>query len=76
MGSLNEFEFLKVMQVNTSKEMWDNLIQNYEGDTKVKSVKLQTFRIQYETLKMHNDESIANFFLRVDDIVNSMRNSC
>lgn len=43
-------------------------------DTKVKSAKIQTFWIQYGTLRMHNDESIACFLLKVDEIVNSMRN--
>src|SRR6202034_522102 len=36
--------------------------------------KLQTLRIQYENLKMYNDESVANYFLRVDEIVNCMKN--
>ena len=44
------------------------------GDAKVKSAKLQTLKIQYENLKMDNEESIANFFLHLDDIVNRMRN--
>lgn len=50
------------------------ITQIYEGDTKVKNAKLQTLRIQYETLRMHNDESITSLFLRVDEIVNSVRN--
>ena len=62
------------MQLNTSKEIWDKIILSYEGDAKVKSAKLQTLRIQYENLKMDNEESVANFFLRLDDIVNRMRN--
>jgi len=62
------------MQLNTTKEMWDNIIQIYEGETKVTSDKLQIFIIQYETLKMHDGENIAAFFLRVDEIVNSMIN--
>eukprot|EP00253_Pinus_taeda_P010855 PITA_10855 len=41
---------------------------------KVKRAKLQTLRIRYETLKMHSNESIANYFLRIDEIVNCMRN--
>eukprot|EP00253_Pinus_taeda_P023669 PITA_23669 len=41
---------------------------------KVKQAKLQTLRIQYENLRMHNDESLANFFLRVDEIFNCMKN--
>ena len=74
MGILTESEFVKVMQLNTTKEIWDKIILRYEGDAKVKSAKLQTLRIEYENLKMHSNESIASFFLRLDDIVNHMRN--
>jgi hypothetical protein len=62
------------MQLNTAKDIWDKIILSYEGDAKVKSAKLQTLRIQYENLKMNNEESIANLFLRLDDIVIRMRN--
>eukprot|EP00253_Pinus_taeda_P014342 PITA_14342 len=41
---------------------------------KVKRAKLQTLRIQYENLRMYNDESVANYFLRVDEIVICMKN--
>ena len=74
LGSLTESEFVKVMQLNTAKAIWDKIILSYEGDAKVKSAKLQTLRIQYENLKMDNEESIENLFLRLDDIVNRMRN--
>ena len=62
------------MPLNTAKAVWDKIIQSYEGDTKVKSAKLQNFRIQYETLRMKNAENIASLFLRVDEIINLMRN--
>lgn len=74
LGSLDESNFVKVMQLNNAKAIWDKIFHRYEGETKVKSVKLQTYRIQYETLRMHNDENIAIFFLIVDYIVNSMNN--
>ena len=73
-GSLTKSEFFKVMQLNTTKEMWDKIILSYEGDAKVKSATLQTLKIEYENLKMHSDESIASFFLCLDDVVNRMRN--
>lgn len=57
-----------------AKEIWDRIIQSYEGDSQVKCANLQTLRIQYETLKMHSDESISSYFLRVDGIANHMRN--
>ena len=62
------------MRVKTAKEIWDKIALSYEGDDLVKRAKLQYLRIQYETLKMHNDESIANCFLCIDEIVNRMKN--
>ena len=56
-------------QYESTKEMWDKLVNRYEGDTRVKSAKLQSCWMQYETLQMHEDESIANFFLKVDEVV-------
>ena len=65
---------MKVIQYKSAKEIWDKIVLSYEGDEQVKQAKLQTLRIQYENLKMHNDESVANYFLHVDEIVNFMRN--
>ena len=62
------------MQLNIAKEIWDKIIMIYEGDVKVNSAKLQTLIIQYEKLIMHNEESIASFFLCLYDIVDWMRN--
>eukprot|EP00253_Pinus_taeda_P031046 PITA_31046 len=62
------------MQLKTTKEIWDKIALSYEGDNQVKHAKLQTLRIQYETLKMHDDESIASYFLRIYEIVNCMKN--
>ena len=43
-----EEKFVKVMHLGTTKEMWDKLINSYEGNEKVKDAKLQTYRIQFE----------------------------
>ena len=73
LGCLSQLEFLKVMQYKSTKEIWDKIVLSYEGAEQVKREKLQTLRIQYENLKMHNDESVANYFVRVDEIVNCMK---
>jgi len=62
------------MQLKSAKEIWDKIIQSYEGDSQVKRANVQTLRIQYETLKMHSDESIASYFLHIDEVVNCMKN--
>src|ERR1700733_12419225 len=74
LGCISQTEFMKVMHYKSAKEIWEKIVTSYEGDEQVKRAKLQTLRIQYETLKMYNDESVANYFLRVDEIVNCMKN--
>ena len=60
LGSLSESKFVKVMQLKTTKEIWGKNIQSYEEDSQVKCAKLQTLIIQYETLKIHSDESASS----------------
>ena len=74
LGSLSQLEIVKVMQLKNAKETWDKIVLRYQGDNKVKHEKLHSPIIQYETLKMHNDESIASYFLCIDEIVNWMKN--
>jgi len=62
------------MLLKSTKEIWDKIILSYEGDSQVKCARLETLIIQYETLKMRNDESIASYFLRIDEVVNCMKN--
>jgi hypothetical protein len=72
-SGLAEEEFVKVMHLGTTKEMWDKLISSYEGNEKVKDAKLQTYRIQFEQLKMKEDETIGKYFSRVEEMVNAMK---
>ena len=44
----------------------------YVGDSKVKRAKLQTFKAQFEGLKMKDEENISEYFERVDNIVNAI----
>ena len=63
LSGLNEIVFVKVMHCETMKEIWDKLNNIYEGDDKVKGEKLQTYRGQFENLKMKDEENIAAYFL-------------
>jgi hypothetical protein len=73
LSGLAEAEFVKVMHLESAKAMWDKLISSYEGNEKVKDAKLQTYRLQFEQLKMNEDETINKFFLRVEELVNAMK---
>jgi hypothetical protein len=73
LSGLAEAEFVKVMQLDSAKEMWDKLISSYEGNEKVKDAKLQTYRLKFEQLKMNEDETVNKYFLRVEELVNAMK---
>jgi hypothetical protein len=73
LSGLVEDEFVKVMHLDSSKEMRDKLISSYEGNEKVKDAKLQTYRLKFEQLKMNEDETVNRYFLRVEELVNSMK---
>jgi hypothetical protein len=68
-----EAEFVKVLHLQTAKEMWDKFISNYEGNDKVKDAKLQTFTLKFKQLKMNEDEIVSKYFLRGEELVNAMK---
>jgi hypothetical protein len=70
---LLESQIFKVMHCESTKDIWDKLQNIYEGDGKVKKEKLQTHRIRFESLKVKDEENVASYFLRVDEIVNTIR---
>ena len=64
---------MKVMQCTFSKQAWDKLKIIYEGESKVKESKLQTYKGQFESLKMKEEENIGEYLLRVDEVVNVIK---
>jgi hypothetical protein len=73
LSGLVEEKFVKVMHLETAKEMWDKLISSYEANEKVKHSKLQNYRVHFEHLKMKEDETVGKYFLRVEELVNAMK---
>jgi hypothetical protein len=73
LSGLAEAEFVKVMQLESAKEMWDKLISSNEGYEKVKDAKIQTVRLKFEQLNMNEDEIVSKYFLRVEELLNSMK---
>eukprot|EP00253_Pinus_taeda_P014021 PITA_14021 len=69
---LLEQEKLQENQAKT-KEVWDKLVSLYDGDSKVKRGKLHTHRRHFESLKMDDEEDIASYFLRVVEVVHSLK---
>jgi hypothetical protein len=73
LNGIDESIYFKVLHYESTKEIWDKLLNIYEGYSKVKGAKIQTYKGQFEQIKMKEDEDIATYFLQVDEIVNSMK---
>ena len=46
-----------MMNLKSTKEIWDKLKSFHEGDVMVKEAKLQVHRSEYEALRMSNNEN-------------------
>ncbi|XP_017418247.1 uncharacterized protein LOC108328873 [Vigna angularis] len=65
--------FNKISKAATAKEVWDILVKTYgDGDRNIK-VKLQALRRQFEILVMDESETVAEYFDKVQELVNKMR---
>lgn len=72
-NSVDESIFDKITGASTAKEAWEILKAAYQGNDTVKTVKLQTLRAQFETLKMTYTENVDQFMTRVMGILNQIK---
>ena len=62
---MNDETFEQVEGATTTSEAWIILSTNYKGDDKIKKVRLQTPRRQYELLQMETTETIDVYINKV-----------
>jgi hypothetical protein len=72
LNGLEESIFTKVAPCKSGKGIWDKLRNIYEGDSKVKATKIQTYIGQFGKLNMKEDENIATYVLQVDETINAI----
>ena len=70
---VDEVIFERISTATSAKAVWDTLQTIYQGEDKVKMVRLQALRSEFDTLKMKDSESVEEFFNRVLLIVNQLK---
>ena len=63
-------EFKMISSTKIAKEAWTILQTTYEGTKVVKDSKLQRLATSFEEIKMEENESFDEFYVKLKDIVN------
>ena len=72
---MNDETFEHIEGATTASEAWTILSSNYKGDDKIKRVRLQTLRRQYELLHMETTETIDVYINKVFALTNQMKSN-
>ena len=60
--AVSDLIFPRIANEDTAKVVWDALQQEYRGDVKVRKVKLQSLRRDFEYTHMREDEPLKDSF--------------
>eukprot|EP00253_Pinus_taeda_P029791 PITA_29791 len=71
--AVDQSVFPRLVAAKTSNEAWETLKTAYQGMEKVKTVKLQLLRRDFENLNMKESDNIDSFFTHVIGLVTQMR---
>jgi oligoribonuclease (3'-5' exoribonuclease) len=72
-SALSMDEFFRISQCQTTKEIWDTLVETHEGTAEVKRSKLNTLSQEYELFRMQPGESILNMQKRFVHLTNHLK---
>ena len=61
------------MNLETPKLVWDKLQGEFEGNDKVKTIRLLTLKREIELMKMKDNKYVKDYSSRLMDVVNQMR---
>ena len=71
-ATLDRSIFPRILACVSTQEAWAALREGYQGSLKVKEVKLQTLRREFENMMQEEKETIREYCVRVKAIVNKM----
>ena len=67
-----EAVFERISSPTSAKQAWDTLHTSYKGQDKVKMVRLQTLRREFDSLRLKEFKPVDDFYNRVISLVNQL----
>jgi hypothetical protein len=61
-----------IAEKETSAEAWETIKTNRLGDDRIKEVRVQTLKSEFDRLRMKDSESVDDFALRMQTITNEI----
>ncbi|XP_010923004.1 uncharacterized protein [Elaeis guineensis] len=71
--ALDEVTFERIAEATSAKQAWDTLSIIFKEEEKVKRIRLQQLRGEFEVATMKETENIFNYFSRILVIVNQLK---
>lgn len=71
--AVDETIFERISSSTSSKNAWDTLHKTYRGEERVKIVRLQTLRCEFDNIRMKETESVEEYYNRVILLLNQLR---
>ncbi|KAL4575763.1 hypothetical protein LXL04_011848 [Taraxacum kok-saghyz] len=71
--AVDEMIFERISSSNSAPEAWNMLHKTYRGDDKVRIVKLQTLRCEFDALRMKDSETVEEFYNRAIILLSQLR---
>jgi len=72
-SALDVSEFNRVKSLTNANNIWKKLMEIHEGTSSVKEAKLYVLKGKFSEFAMKKDESVAEMFNRLNDIVNELK---
>ena len=72
-NAISDEIFPRISNETSVKSVWDVLEKVYRCSTKVRAVKLQSLRRDFEYIRMKDDELLDDYLSRLSEIINQMK---
>ena len=72
-GAITDELFPRIRNKKTTKEVWDILKREFRGDKKVRAVKLQAIRAEFEYMKISDKEDLDDYLSKFFDMINNLK---